>query len=251
QLAKEQHIQSENYTIFNILSNGEIECSNSLEDECDTEIPGQALIYRPARQHIYSVLLESEKGGAYPVVKEWFVYFGNPLQQPELIQPVQPSIPGGTPNLKTLWFAKGPDVEKQRYSTFLACFHLQDGMEELQALEAPVAAFCCLLAYLMMQVSSLSLEDLNAFVALILCLKGKSAAQLAGLQLAQVDSRAVHLGAVFVRGLTTLLMANSTCGFPFRMDDLMPWEQFDGKLFQEKYQQSHRGCSLEELLEGN
>lgn len=70
-------------------------------------------------------------------------------------------------------------------------------------------------------------------------------------QLAQVDSRGVHLGAVVVRGLSTLLMANSACGFPFRMDDLMPWHVFDGKLFQEKYQQSHRGCSLEELLEGN
>ncbi|NXE35514.1 F120B protein, partial [Ptilorrhoa leucosticta] len=250
-LAKEQHIQSENYSIFNILSNGEIECSNSLEDDYDTEIPGQALIYRPARQHIYSILLESGKGGACPLVKEWFVYFGNPLKQPELIQPVQPSVTGGTPNLKTLWLAKGPDVEKQRYSTFLACFHLQDEMEELQALEAPVAGFCCLLAYLMIQVSSLSLEDLNAFLALILCLKGKSAAQLTGLQLAQVDSRGVHLGAVLIRGLTTLLMANSACGFPFRMDDLMPWAVFDGKLFQEKYQQSHRGCSVEELLEGN
>ncbi|XP_030904410.2 constitutive coactivator of peroxisome proliferator-activated receptor gamma isoform X3 [Melopsittacus undulatus] len=181
QLAKEHHVQSENYTIFNILSKGEIECSNSLEDESDTEIPGQALIYRPARQHIYSILLESGKGGAYSFVKEWFVYFGNPLKQPELIQPVQP-IPGGTPNLKTLWFAKGPDVEKQRYSTFLACFHLHDGMEYLQGLEAPVAAFCCLLVYLMMQVNSLSMEDLNAFVALILCLKGKSAAELASLQ---------------------------------------------------------------------
>ncbi|NXB74229.1 F120B protein, partial [Donacobius atricapilla] len=251
QLAKEQHIQSENYSIFNILSHGEIECSNSLEDDFDTEIPGQALIYRPARQHIYSILLESEKGGTYPLVKEWFVYFGNPLKQPDLIQPVQPSVKGGTPNLKTLWLAKGPEVEKQRYSTFLACFHLQDEMEELQALEAPVAGFCCLLAYLMMQVSSLSLEDLNAFLALILCLKGKSAAQLTGLQLAQVDSRGVHLGAVLIRGLTTLLMANSACGFPFRMDDLMPWAVFDGKLFQEKYQQSHQGCSMEELLEGN
>uniref|UniRef100_A0A803YB00 Family with sequence similarity 120 member B n=1 Tax=Meleagris gallopavo TaxID=9103 RepID=A0A803YB00_MELGA len=250
-VSKEHHIQSENYAIFNILSNGELECSNSLEDDCDTEIPGQALIYRPARQHIYSVLLESEGDGACPVVKEWFVYCGNPLQQPDLIQPVQPSIPGGTPNLKTLWFAKGPDVEKQRYSTFLACFHLQDAMEELQALEAPVAAFCCLLTYLMLQVSSLSLEDLNAFVALVLCLRGKSAAELASLQLMQVDSRAVHLGAVLVRGLTTLLMANSACGFPFRMDDLMPWKVFDGKLFQEKYQKSHRSCSLEELLEGN
>ncbi|NXP85495.1 F120B protein, partial [Passerina amoena] len=250
-LAKEQHIQSENYSIFNILSHGEIECSNSLEDDCDTEIPGQAHIYRPARQHIYSILLESGKGGTCPSVKEWFVYFGNPLKQPDLIQPVQPSVTGGTPNLKTLWLAKGPDVEKQRYSTFLACFHLQDEMEELQALEAPVGGFCCLLAYLMMQVSSLSLEDLNAFLALILCLKGKSVAQLTGLQLAQVDSRAVHLGAVLIRGLTTLLMANSACGFPFRMDDLMPWAVFDGKLFQEKYQKAHRGCSVEELLEGN
>uniref|UniRef100_A0A8C5X9E2 Constitutive coactivator of peroxisome proliferator-activated receptor gamma n=1 Tax=Malurus cyaneus samueli TaxID=2593467 RepID=A0A8C5X9E2_9PASS len=249
QLAKEQHIQSENYSIFNILSNGEIECSNSLEDDCDTEIPGQALIYRPARQHIYSILLESGKD--YPLVKEWFVYSGNHLKQPDLIQPVQPSVTGGTPNLKTLWLAKGPDVEKQRYNTLLACFHLQEEMEELQALEAPVAGFCCLLAYLMMQVSSLSLEDLNAFLALVLCLKGKSAAQLTGLQLAQVDPRAVHLGSVLIRGLTTLLMANSACGFPFKMDDLMPWAVFDGKLFQEKYQQSHRGCSMEELLEGN
>ncbi|NWS24805.1 F120B protein, partial [Polioptila caerulea] len=249
--AKEQHIQSENYCIFNILSHGEIECSNSLEDDLDTEIPGQALIYRPARQHIYSILLESGKGGTCPLVKEWFVYFGNPLKQPDLIQPVPPPVTGGTPNLKTLWLAKGPDVEKQRYRTFLACFHLQDEMEELQALEAPVAGFCCLLAYLMMQVSSLSLEDLNAFLALVLCLKGKSVAQLTGLQLAEVDSRAVHLGAVLIRGLTTLLMANSACGFPFRMDDLMPWAVFDGKLFQEKYQKSHQGSSMEELLEGN
>ncbi|KAI6071935.1 Constitutive coactivator of peroxisome proliferator-activated receptor gamma isoform X1 [Aix galericulata] len=251
QLAKEQHIQSENYVVFNILCNGVIECSNSLEDDRDTEIPGQALIFRPVRQHVYSVLLESGKGGACPSVKEWFVYFGNPLQQPEVIQPVQPPLPGGTPNLKTLWFAKGPEVEKQRYSTFLACFHLQDLMEELQALEAPVAGFCCLLAYLMLQVHSLSLEDLNAFVALVLCLRGKSASQLERLQLMEVDSRAVHLGAVFIRGLTTLLMANSACGFPFRMDDLMPWKVFDGKLFQEKYQRSHRNCSVEELLEGN
>uniref|UniRef100_A0A8B9SGK5 Constitutive coactivator of peroxisome proliferator-activated receptor gamma n=1 Tax=Anas platyrhynchos TaxID=8839 RepID=A0A8B9SGK5_ANAPL len=219
QLAKEQHIQSENYVVFNILCNGVIECSNSLEDDRDTEIPGQALIFRPVRQHVYSVLLEPGKGG--------------------------------TPNLKTLWFAKGPEVEKQRYSTFLACFHLQDLMEELQALEAPVAGFCCLLAYLMLQVHSLSLEDLNAFVALVLCLRGKSASQLERLQLMEVDSRAVHLGAVFIRGLTTLLMANSACGFPFRMDDLMPWKVFDGKLFQEKYQRSHRSCSVEELLEGN
>lgn len=33
-------------------------------------------------------------GGTCPSVKEWFVYFGNPLKQPDLIQPVQPSVTG-------------------------------------------------------------------------------------------------------------------------------------------------------------
>jgi len=78
QLAKEQHIQSENYSIFNILCNGGTECSNSLEDECDREIPGQALIYRPARQHIYAVLLESGKGKdrtAYTIVQAYFQFW--------------------------------------------------------------------------------------------------------------------------------------------------------------------------------
>ncbi|XP_019405452.1 PREDICTED: constitutive coactivator of peroxisome proliferator-activated receptor gamma isoform X2 [Crocodylus porosus] len=222
QLAKEQHITGENYMVFNILSNGEVECSNTLEDELDMELPGQALIYRPARQHIYSVLLEPRKDTqrVCSVVKEWFVYFGNPLHQPDLIQPVQLDIPGETPSLRTLWLGKGPDIENQRYSTFLACFHLQDMVEELKALKAPVAAVCCLLMYLLMQ-------------------------------LVQVDSRAVQLGAIFIRGLATLIMANSACGSPFSMDDFMPWKVFDGKLFQEKYRQSHRGCSLEELLEGN
>lgn len=70
-------------------------------------------------------------------------------------------------------------------------------------------------------------------------------------QLSQIDSRAVQLGSLFIRGLATLITANSACGFPFKMDDLMPWYLFDGNLFQEKYQQIHRGCPLHELLEGN
>uniref|UniRef100_A0A8D0G7C0 Constitutive coactivator of peroxisome proliferator-activated receptor gamma n=1 Tax=Sphenodon punctatus TaxID=8508 RepID=A0A8D0G7C0_SPHPU len=253
QIAKEQHARAESYMVYNVLSSGEVECSNTLEDGDDTELPAQALVYHPARQHIYSILLESRKDacGIYPVVKEWFVYAGNPLKQPELVHPVQLDTPGGTPSLRTLWLSKEPQVKMQRYCTFLACFHLQDMAEELQALETPVAAVCCLLIYLNVQVDSLSLEDLNAFVAQTLCLQGKSAAQLKDLQLAQVDSRAVHLGFLFIRGLTTLVTANSACGFPFNMDDLMPWHVFDGKLFQEKYQQSHRRCSVEEVFEGN
>ncbi|XP_053153711.1 constitutive coactivator of peroxisome proliferator-activated receptor gamma [Hemicordylus capensis] len=251
QIAKDQHVRAESCSVYEVLSCGEIECSNTLEDENDTELPGQALVYRPVREHIYSVLLESAKDvhGKYPVVKEWFVYAGNSLNQPDLVHPKE--LPGGTPSLRTLWLSRGPEAEQRRHCTFLACFQVQDIEEELQALEAPVASVCVLLLYLMLQVDSLSLEDLNAFIAQTLCLEGKSAAQLADLQVAQVDSRAVQLGSLFIRGLSVLIKANSACGFPLRMVDLMPWHLFDGKLFQEKYQQTHRGCSLHELLEGN
>ncbi|KAL8185935.1 UNVERIFIED_CONTAM: hypothetical protein K2H54_059927 [Gekko kuhli] len=182
QKAKEQHVGAESYMVYNVLSSGEVECSNTLEDEYDIELPGQAHIYRLARQHIYSVLLESGRDihGAYPIVKEWFVCAGNSLQQPDLIHPRQ--LPGGTPNLRTLWLSRGPEAEKLRCCTFLACFQLQDVAEELQALQVSVAAVCSLLIYLALQVDTLSVEDLNAFVAQTLCLEGKSAAQLADLQ---------------------------------------------------------------------
>ncbi|XP_056675045.1 constitutive coactivator of peroxisome proliferator-activated receptor gamma isoform X1 [Monodelphis domestica] len=290
QIAKKQHIQAESYLVYNILRSGEIECSNTLEDEFDPELPGQALIYRPARQHIYSLLLEDNKDAcnSCPIIKEWFVYFGNQLKHPELVQPIQLDIPGGTPSLRTLWLSQEAGVQSQRYDTFLACFHLQTEREELQALDNSRAALCCLLLYLLGQVDAFSLEDVNAFIAQTLCLQGKSVAQLSGLKilcflqieglwqtcikhicryyfpaawahvmamchiwLTHVDSRAVHLGSLFVRGLTTLILANNACGLPFRMDDLMAWKMFDGKLFQQKYQQSHRGCPVEELLEGN
>ncbi|XP_060128819.1 constitutive coactivator of peroxisome proliferator-activated receptor gamma [Zootoca vivipara] len=251
QLAKEKHVRAESHTTYNVMCSGEIECSNTLEDEDDTELPGQALIFLPARRHIYSLLLESAKdvNGTYPVVKEWFVYAGNSLKQPDLVQPKE--LPGGTPSLRSLWLSSGPETEKLRHWTFLACFQLQEIAEEIQALEGSVAVVCCLLLYLFLQVDSLSLEDLNAFLAQTLCLEGKSAAQLARLQLAQVDSRGVQLGSLFIRGLGVMIKANNTCGLPFKADDIMPWSVFDGKLFHTKYLQAHRGCSLHDLLEDN
>lgn len=71
------------------------------------------------------------------------------------------------------------------------------------------------------------------------------------LQLEYVDSRAVQLGSLFVRGLTTLVLVNSACGFPWNMSDFMPWNVFDGKLFHQKYLLSEKGHSVEALVEQN
>lgn len=252
-VARMHHVHSESYLVYNILSSGEIECSNTLEDELDQALPSQAFIYRPVRQRVYSLLLEDWKDGAStgPVVKEWFVYPGNSLKHPDLVRPLQMTVQGGTPSLEVLWLSQEPAVQARRLDTLLACFNLSSSREELQAVESPLRALCCLLIYLFVQVDTLSLEDLHAFIAQALCLQGKSTSQLMHLQLDYINSRAVQLGSLFVRGLTTLVLVNSACGFPWTTSEFMPWNVFDGKLFHQKYLQSEKGYGVEALLEQN
>uniref|UniRef100_A0A286XHK5 Constitutive coactivator of peroxisome proliferator-activated receptor gamma n=1 Tax=Cavia porcellus TaxID=10141 RepID=A0A286XHK5_CAVPO len=236
-IARNHHVHAESYLVYNIMSSGEIECSNTLEDELDQALPSQAFIYRPVRQRVYSVLLRGCQDGtstAYPVVKEWFVYPGNPLRHPDLVRPLQMTVPGGTPSLKILWLSEEPAVQAQRLDILLSCFNLSSSREELQAVDSPLRALCCLLIYLFIQVDTLCLEDLHAFIAQALCLQGKSTAQLMNLQLEYINPRAVQLGSLLVRGLTTLALVNSACGFPWETNEFMPWNVFDGKLFHQK-----------------
>ncbi|XP_042523671.1 constitutive coactivator of peroxisome proliferator-activated receptor gamma isoform X2 [Dipodomys spectabilis] len=252
-VARMHHVHAESYLVYNIMSSGEIECSNTLEDELDQALPSQAFIYRPVRQRVYSLLLGDSKDGAStdPVVKEWFVYPGNPLKHPDLVRPLPMTVPGGTPSLEVLWLNLEPAAQNQRLDTLLACFNLSSSREELQTVESPLRALCCLLIYLFVQVDTLCLEDLHAFIAQALCLQGKSTAQLANLQLDYISPRAVQLGSLFIRGLTTLVLVNSACGFPWTMSAFMPWNVFDGKLFHLKYLQSEKGYAVEVLLEQN
>ncbi|XP_078226633.1 constitutive coactivator of peroxisome proliferator-activated receptor gamma isoform X10 [Callithrix jacchus] len=183
-VARTHHVQAESYLVYNIMSSGEIECSNTLEDELDQALPSQAFIYRPIRQRVYSLLLENcqDVTSTCPAVKEWFVYPGNPLRHPDLVRPLQMTVPGGTPSLKILWLNQEPEIQVRRLDTLLACFNLSSSREELQAVESPFQAFCCLLIYLFVQVDTLCLEDLHAFIAQALCLQGKSTSQLVNLQ---------------------------------------------------------------------
>ncbi|XP_047715701.1 constitutive coactivator of peroxisome proliferator-activated receptor gamma isoform X2 [Prionailurus viverrinus] len=252
-IARAHHVQAESYLVYNIMSSGEIECSNTLEDALDQALPSQAFVYRPVRQRVYSLLLGGGEDGAStcPTVKEWFVYSGNPLRHPDLVRPLQMNIPGGTPNLKLLWLNQDAGIQARRLDALLGCFDLSSSREELQAVENPFKALCCLLTYLFVQVDTLCLEDLHAFIAQALCLQGKPTVQLVDLQLDYIDARAVQLGSLLVRGLTTLVLVNSACGFPWRMSDFMPWNVFDGKLFHQKYLQSEKGCTVEALVEQN
>uniref|UniRef100_A0A8C2NLA9 Constitutive coactivator of peroxisome proliferator-activated receptor gamma n=1 Tax=Capra hircus TaxID=9925 RepID=A0A8C2NLA9_CAPHI len=257
-VARAQHVRAESYLVYSVMSSGEVECSSSLEDATDQALPSQAFVYRPVRQRVYSLLLG---GGG-----------------------------GGTPSLRQLWLSQEPGIQAQRLDTLLACFDLSSSREELQAVERPFQALCCLLVYLFVQVDTLCLEDLHAFIAQALCLQGKPAVELADLQLSackpngrprgghgpgspflptgarvagraawgevmeeldHIDPRAVQLATLLVRGLTTLVLVNGACGSPWEMADFMPWHLFDGKLFHQKYLQSEKGYTAEVLVEQN
>lgn len=189
-------MQAESYLVYNIVSSGEIECSNTLEDELDQALPSQAFIYRPVRQRVYSLLLggSEDDTSTGPTVKEWFVYPGNPLKHPDLVRPLPMTVPGGTPSLKILWLNQEPEAQARRLDTLLACFNLSSSKEELQAVESPFKALCCLLIYLFVQVDTLCLEDLQAFIAQALCLQGKSTAQLVNLQVVSQGQLSVARG---------------------------------------------------------
>ncbi|KAM4040931.1 constitutive coactivator of peroxisome proliferator-activated receptor gamma isoform 2-T3 [Anomaloglossus baeobatrachus] len=251
QIAIEEHYKGDNVMICNVLCFGESDCSNTLEDETDPHIPCQALVYRSARQHTYAILLGTGNGSpdTSPGVHEWYVYHGNMLQKPEFVPAVPLSIPGGTPTARELWLSENPDIQRRRFYACMACFHVERWTEGLRSLDSQLAATCCLLIYLTVQVESLTLTDVEAFLAQALCLPGTSESQLCSLQLPYVDSRAVHLAFLFLRGLITLMACNSACGYPFNMLDLMPWKTFDGKLFHQKYLLCHDHRPVDVIFE--
>lgn len=74
QVARAHHVQAESYLVYNVMSSGEIECSNTLEDALDQALPSQAFVYRPVRQRVYSLLLGD--GGGERAALSAAVLFG-------------------------------------------------------------------------------------------------------------------------------------------------------------------------------
>lgn len=57
QACREKHVAVEGFMAYSVVCEGTTECSNTLEDQDDTELLPQALVYKPCRQLIYGLLL--------------------------------------------------------------------------------------------------------------------------------------------------------------------------------------------------
>ncbi|XP_067447979.1 constitutive coactivator of peroxisome proliferator-activated receptor gamma [Thunnus thynnus] len=251
---REKHVAAEGFMVYNVVCEGVVECSNSLEDEEDNELLPQALVYKSCRQHIYSLLLLHRRDDSIeepPAIREWFVYPGNPLKEPDLVHPVPVSLPCHQPSLDLLWFGTGPDISTLRLVSFFSIFDCQEFSELYGAVEDSLLAALCLVTYIALQVPALSLEDVDAYLSQAVCLRLKSPQELQQIKLPVLSSRAVQLGSLYVRGLSHLLGANSASGCPLPSAALLPWHSFDGRLFHSKYLLAHSGAEDTVLLDSD
>uniref|UniRef100_A0A3Q3EUM3 Family with sequence similarity 120 member B n=1 Tax=Labrus bergylta TaxID=56723 RepID=A0A3Q3EUM3_9LABR len=170
---REKHVAADGFMVYSIVCEGVIECSNTLEDEEDTELLPHALVYKPCRQRIYGLVLDDP-----PVIREWFVYPGNPLKDPDMVHPVPISLPGDQPSLDLLWFGTGPDVSALRLMSFFSIFDCQEFSELHGVIEDSLLAALCLVTYIALQVQTLSQEDVDAYLSQAVCLRLKSSQEL-------------------------------------------------------------------------
>lgn len=255
---RDKHIAAEGFMVYDVVCEGVTQCSNTVEDEEDTELLPQALVYRPCRQRIYGLLLLQGHAHRHthscvnlPTIREWFVYRGNPLNEPDMVHPVPISLPCDQPGLDLLWFGTGPEVSALRLMSFLSVFDCQEFSELYGVIEDSLLAALCLITYIVLQVQTLSQEDTDAYLSQAVCLRLKSLQELQQIKLPFLSSRAVQLGSLYVRGLSHLLGGNCASGCPLSNAALMPWHSFDGRLFHSKYLLAHSGTENTVLLDSD
>ncbi|XP_019751472.1 constitutive coactivator of peroxisome proliferator-activated receptor gamma [Hippocampus comes] len=249
---REKHVSAEGFMVYNVLCEGVIECSNSLEDEEDHELLPQAVVFKSSRQHIYGLLLlnkHDDSTAEPPAIREWIVYPGNPLNEPDMVPAVPICIPCEQPSLDLMWFTSGPDVSALRLMSFFSIFDCQEFAELHGVIEDFLLAALCLVTYIVLQVPSLCSEDVDAYLSQAVCLRLRSLQELQHIKLPFLCSRAVQLGSLYVRGLSYMLGANCASGCPLPNAALMPWQSFDGQLFHSKYLLAHSRTEQAVLLD--
>ncbi|XP_030834411.1 constitutive coactivator of peroxisome proliferator-activated receptor gamma isoform X2 [Strongylocentrotus purpuratus] len=257
--------------VLPVITHQEYRSNKTMDDDTDTSMPSSGLVYRPIRQRLYGILLQLHviargvdppscgpvnaegRPVQFGTVEEMCAYAGNAMNAPDVVQGMPLDI-APHPRLEDLWVDDTTtDVQRLRLKVFFSCMHctklLEDGI--LDAIPDRHILLCCILHFLLLHAPESTLRscDVDAFVAQAICFQSHRPASLERLKVPRVSPRAVHLAAIFVRGLTTGLCTNSTCCLPFQMESLMPWYTFDGKLFHIKYLAAENGSTLHQLCD--
>ncbi|RXG58961.1 Constitutive coactivator of peroxisome proliferator-activated receptor gamma [Armadillidium vulgare] len=229
--------------LYTILRGEPYESSTTLEDYA-THLPSNSLIYRPLRAKVYRILQQSAQVEMLHV-QEWCMYNGNTLKAPDLVEPED--IPEGTPSLEELWEGS----KEFKWRTFCNCIHPELCDTRINTFPDDLRFPVCLLFYLQCsQPRPIFKEwEIGAMVAGFLSPIRKDLNQIRAINLPRIDSRAVHLATVFVKGLVNLYILLAACDFPLDRRNCVPWKFWDGKVFQHMYLRGKSGARVEDLVD--
>lgn len=256
--------------IYQVLSQGEIKMTVTLEDENYREVPPSIEAFRPVRQTIYSVLLNLNKlkivhetqskdkvdsTGAAPKsfevpIKEWVIHRTG-SQKPSFNLVMARPVDWKTPSIERMWLGQLPDDKTRRLRAFLTIMH-SDAPSMLNTSYVPqhLLMMCCVLRYLLHFGRVLQRQELDAFLAMSVSPLLHDVQTMQDLKLPSIQPRGVALAALFMAGLETALFANDVCGAPVAWNMICPWQFFDGKLFHYKLLKANNNTPLIDICDG-
>ena len=138
-------------TVYQVLTKAEITIDTTIEDEHLPDRMPSALLFRKVRQRVYGILFDlatKKKDGKLNAsslaVKEWCVYGGRRLDDPDIVEPV--ALEWEVPPVEKLWFSKGATADNNRLKAFLSCM-MSDTPSMTQTVIVPkrLVILCCVL----------------------------------------------------------------------------------------------------------
>ncbi|XP_045132827.1 LOW QUALITY PROTEIN: constitutive coactivator of peroxisome proliferator-activated receptor gamma-like [Portunus trituberculatus] len=239
-----RHINSElGRHLFAILRGEAYESSTTLEDYT-SNLPSGAIVFQALRARVYRILQKSARDGLSQV-PEWCMYSGSTLKEPDLVDPVE--LEGGSPSLEELW--DGDSDLKWR--TFMDCVHPQLCETKFRTLPPHLVVPVAMLFYLQCSQPKPILKDweMNAMMAAFLSPMREDLNQIRAVALPRIDARAVHVAAIFMKGLVNFFFLLAACDFPVSRENMVPWSFWDGKVFHHYYLRAKSGAKVEDLCE--
>ncbi|KAK4306303.1 hypothetical protein Pmani_021854 [Petrolisthes manimaculis] len=239
-----RHINSElGRHLYTIMRGESYESSTTLEDY-SSNLPSGAIVFQGLRSKIYRILQKSVKDGLTQV-PEWCMYSGSTLKEPDLVDPVE--LEGGSPSLEELW-----DGDKDlKWRTFVDCVHPSLWETKIRSLPPHLVVPVAILFYLQCSNPKPILKDweMNAMIAAFLSPIRQDINLIRTLALPRIDARAVHVAAIFMKGLVNFYFLLAACDFPVDKLNIVPWAFWDGKVFHHYYLRAKSGSKIEDLCE--
>ncbi|CAL4069561.1 unnamed protein product [Meganyctiphanes norvegica] len=240
--------------VYKLLKFGVDDCSNYFE--AGYFMP-QAKLYENVRRRLYSIVL-ADVELKNPTIEEWYVYEGNPMNGPDIVEPLALLYQGSQIKMLTLWDNDcGNDLKIWALKGCLGLKNQSNDDDDRDVIvEEEETDYWCssnsvskysehftvaifVLRYLAKNLPGIVLHDIKSFLTTAVKCESITAKDISRIQKRKPDGRAAQLATLYIRGLTQLVKVNVVCGNPFNSNAFMPNATFDGILFQETYQNQY------------